>query len=273
MVFIDMSDGASTSVGMMRHLLRVLCCALPLVAVSSIYAQEDSDPIRSAGDALRQSTVDLPWYNADADTLQPVPPPEPTPPPPRPTSGKLVQSDPNQGDMSLPAAPIGLGTSFLVLGVIAICAVFVVIFSFLLNALLGGRGGAAGSGESARVVQNQADRVEDLPVPLRRAQSDLLGEARRQAECGDYNEAIIYLYSYLLVELDKASRIRLVRGKTNRQYLTELRESPELLSLVGETMVAFEDVYFGERQLSRERFESCYRQLDSFHSHLELVAA
>jgi argininosuccinate synthase len=73
--------------------------------------------------------------------------------------------------------------------------------------------------------------------------------------------------------LDKANRIRLVRGKTNRQYLGELRESPELADLVGQTMIAFEDVFFGERTLTREQFEACYRRLDQFHAELELVVA
>jgi hypothetical protein len=253
--------------------LCVWCCALSLAFLPSpLFAQDDIDPVESAGEALRDAPH-LPWYDAATDEVQPVPLAARDEPPPRPTSGTAVEPDTNQGKRRELSAPQGLGNIFLVLGVVAICAVFVVVFSFILSAFLGQRAGAASGSELERSTQSQADRVEELPLPLKRAQSDLLGEARRQYEQGDYNEAIIYLYSYLLVELDKASRIRLVRGKTNRQYLTELRESPELVSLVGETMIAFEDVYFGDRTLSRERFEACYQQLDTFHAQLELTFA
>jgi hypothetical protein len=267
-----MSERRLNSRSTARSWLCLWCCAASCALVApALTAQEPLDPVKAAGEALHEAK-DLPWYDAENDDLKQVPLESRDPPPPRPTTGTMIEPDPNAGDVRLRAPPLGLGNMFLVLGVIAIGAVFIVIFSFILNALLGGRSGTSRLGEQGRTIETQADRVEDLPVPLRRAQSDLLGEARRQYERGDFNEAIIYLYSYLLVELDKANRIRLVRGKTNRQYLGELRDSPQLAAVVGETMVAFEDVYFGERQLSRERFEACFLQLDTFHAQLELVA-
>ena len=42
---------------------------------------------------------------------------------------------------------------------------------------------------------------------------------------GDYGMAIIYAYAYQLVELDQHHAIQLRKGKTNRQYLRELRRS------------------------------------------------
>jgi hypothetical protein len=65
----------------------------------------------------------------------------------------------------------------------------------------------------------------------------------------------------------------LARGKTNRMYLRELRQQPQLKSILELTMTAFEDVFFGNHNLSREEFEACWRQLDDFHKHVEQVAA
>ena len=85
--------------------------------------------------------------------------------------------------------------------------------------------------------------------PCRSCGSDrstiLLGQAREYYLAENYDEAIIFLFSYELVELDRRSLIRLAVGKTNRQYLRELGARTALASLLGQTMVAFEDVYFG----------------------------
>ncbi len=54
-----------------------------------------------------------------------------------------------------------------------------------------------------------ADRVEALPFLRQRSHDDLLGQARRHYEQGNYSEAIVYLFSHELVELDRSSLIRL----------------------------------------------------------------
>ena len=108
-----------------------------------------------------------------------------------------------------------------------------------------------------KVVQTarDADRVEALPFKVRSVSGDFLDEARRLYEAGQFSEAIIFLFSYQLVQLDKQHVIRLAKGKTNRQYLRELRQRPTLRSTLELTMVAFEDAFFGRKTLSRERFE------------------
>lgn len=249
----------------------VFSWALFFAAATPLVAQDDFDPVTSAGDSLRGAR-DLPWYDADKDDIQSVPVKSPDEPPPRPTSGKQVTTSENQGDSELRGSTVGIWYFIQGLGWLAIAAVIIVIFMFILSALLNGRA-TVGTSAPVNLKQTQVDRVDELPVPLKRATSDLLGELRRQYELGNYNEATIYLYSYLLVELDKANRIRLVRGKTNRQYLGELRESPALVDLVGQTMIAFEDAFFGNRTLTRERFEACYQRLEQFHAELELVVA
>ena len=77
---------------------------------------------------------------------------------------------------------------------------------------------------------------------------------------------IIYLFGFQLVQLDKQQIIRLTKGKTNRQYLREVGPRKALQRLVEQTMVAFEDVFFGNHTLDRARFESCWSRLDEFQS-------
>ena len=97
-----------------------------------------------------------------------------------------------------------------------------------------------------------------------RGQIDLLAEARRCYQQRKFGEAIIYFYSYQLVRLDKNHCIRLTQGKTNRQYLRELGPRMTLRRLLEQTMIAFEDVFFGDYAITQARFESCWRRLDEF---------
>jgi hypothetical protein len=113
------------------------------------------------------------------------------------------------------------------------------------------------------------DRVEQLSFQVREPDADLLSEARRLYEAGRYDEAIVYLFSYELVQLDKHQHIHLSKGKTNRQYLRELRQQPELRGILHRTMIAFEDVFFGRHTLEREQFDQSWQQIDVFHAALE----
>ncbi len=157
-----------------------------------------------------------------------------------------------------------------VLAVLLIVLVILLIRTYLARET--GTADDVGLGALARRLA-EIDRVEALPVRLERPQTDLLGEARRNYQQGNYDEAIIYLYSYELIELDKNQIIRLARGKTNRRYLQETRRRSTLGNLLQQTIVAFEDVFFGNLTLSRARFEACWSQLDQFHTHTAEVPA
>ena len=58
--------------------------------------------------------------------------------------------------------------------------------------------------------------------------------------------------------------IRLTKGKTNRQYLREVGARISLRQLVEQTMIAFEDAFFGRHPLDQTRFESCWFRLGEF---------
>ncbi len=114
-----------------------------------------------------------------------------------------------------------------------------------------------------------AASLDALPARVAPAKGGLLDEARRQYEAGNYKAAIVYLYSYELLKLDQNQMLRLARGKTNREYLRELAGRPELYGILAKTLVPFEDVFFGEHELSRERFEACWNEVDRFHRLIE----
>jgi len=120
---------------------------------------------------------------------------------------------------------------------------------------------AAGAAEAA-----DADRIESLPIAVANGRIDLLAEARRHLQQADYARAIVYLFAFQLLQLDKHQIIRLGKGKTNRQYLREIGPRWALRRLVEQTMVVFEDVFFGNRALERARFESCWSRLAEFES-------
>ncbi len=108
-------------------------------------------------------------------------------------------------------------------------------------------------------------QIESLPVPVSPERADLLGWVERCYSEGDYSRAVVYLFSYQLVALDRRQLIHLARGKTNRQYLRELAARTRLRDLVGHTMQVFEEVFFGNRRLDRSGFETCWYRLDEFH--------
>lgn len=114
----------------------------------------------------------------------------------------------------------------------------------------------------------EPDQVEALPFLAERPRGDLLGQARRHYEAGNYSEAIIYLFSYELLALDKFSLIQLAKGKTNRQYLSEVAREAPLRSPLERTLIAFEGVFFGRRALDRAGFEACWNELPLFEQQL-----
>ncbi|UUO05250.1 DUF4129 domain-containing protein [Blastopirellula sp. J2-11] len=247
---------------------------------------EDTEPsghIEEPVATTQKELAQLPsakWYDAEKDALARVPVTPPSanhyrPAPPTPASAATnwnwwpdfswLSSLFSNGIWSLGA--IMIYTMVLVgLGVIGY-----LIFRYLENAnLIDARLTKKDRPEIADTT-TQVDRLESLPFQVKRPDSDLLAEARRCYDKGDYNEAIVYLFSYELVELDKRQIIRLAKGKTNGQYLREIRKNFALQDILEVTMRAFEDVFFGQRKLTQTGFERCWEQLEPFRQHLSGV--
>ncbi len=215
-------------------------------------------PVDDAQQVLDQKK--FPWYDREHDQLKPVRVLQPA----QVSSPQRLRWNWSFGGMSL--------GQFLIWGaivvlLIAIAGAFIWAYVNREN-LSAGEDTATGTGRAAETA-----RIEALPFPVRRDRRDLLGEAQHYYEQGNFAEAIVYLFSHELVELDKRHLIRLVKGKTNRQYLRDIRRLPRLQRIIGQTMVAFEDVFFGNHALNRARFEACWRAVPEFNQLLAERAA
>ncbi len=215
------SSGASLFLGCVGLLLAVpLCGTLPAAESEP----EAAAAVEAAADGLRRAAR-FPWYDAQQDELRPVPLPAYEPP----RQSADWQWQPAQ------ARPTSWPWLWDVLQY-AVWAFLVLVLCLLLLVLLRGMArrflpqGDFDDDDSARRV-NEADRIENLPFAVKRPQTDLLGESRWHYEQGNYGEAIVYLFSYQLVQLDTHHFVRLAKGRTNRQYLRDLLPTPPLRDL------------------------------------------
>ena len=230
----------------------------------SMHAQDASvtpDAAVQAGKDALSSRRGYPWYDAAKDDIRSINLPKPAA-----SSKSSFNLSGGVGD--------ALGTVLQIVVYVALAIALCALVFGLIAAFLSRENDQATSGAAAArpAVAEQA-RVEALPFKLNKDTGDLLGEAQRSYEQGKYSEAILYLFSYQLLEMDRGQIIRLTKGKTNRQYLREISPRRQLQSLIAQTMVAFEDVFFGNHPLGRERFESCWSQVGQFKSLIQHGAA
>jgi hypothetical protein len=195
-----------------------------------------SDPVSDGRDALKH-WFGYPWYDAKTDGLR-----------------RVEVSEPWSHN-----APIGTllqWTAWFTIALLLTGAACLLIRAFSRRE----RGGMKESGAST----GSFDSIESLPISPGDRRRDFLAEAQRYRERGDYGLAIVFLFGHQLLQLDKHGRIRLAPGKTNRQYLREIGTWPALRSLVEQTMLIFEDVYFGHHAIERPAFEACWSRLEEF---------
>ncbi len=222
------------------------CCILMCLA-SALAAADPEAAVASGRKSLDHWVGGYPWYNARTDDLRPVDVSQPWQP----------------GNFSLDLWPLFRRLAWIVLALLLAGLVYLLVRVFLFRARGGSGGGDDGEPSDAG---DQRRRSEALPLPGARLEGDLLAHARRLYQEGHFGEAILYLFGYQLVELDKRQRIRLAKGKTNRQYLREIGGGGRLRRLVEQTMVAVEDFFFGHHAIDRARFESCWSRLAEFDS-------
>src|SRR4051812_17621091 len=250
------------------HPLLITAVVLLISPTFSAAADAKPDPVQSAKQALTSGSR-FPWYDRKQDglrrlSIQPREAPgdrgQKWASTPTTTTTTTTTRGPRFNAVSGGLQWLGLTLLIVLLGVIA----YLIAVSFLKDEI-----SEETSERKIVQVRRDADRVEALPFKVRAATTDFLAEARRLYDAGQYSEAIIYLFSHELVELDKHQIIRLSKGKTNRQYLRETRFRPQLSGLLETTMVAFEDAFFGDKQLSRDAFERSWSRLNEFQLELE----
>ena len=124
------------------------------------------------------------------------------------------------------------------------------------------------SSNEFKEIDFDPSRVADLPFEAQAEMQDPLAYARHLIGLGKYDEAMLFLYGYMLLALDQAGKLVLHRGKTNRMYLHELAGERALRNLLVPAMLAFEDVFFGRHSLEPQRFLKIWGQLEQFHREL-----
>jgi hypothetical protein len=253
----------------------LLSLGFSLAMVTSARAQSEDKAVEAGREALRRSGR-YPWYDAEKDELRDINAKTKTGDDSE-TRKKGWQAEEAKAQPT--KAPTGsftgwawIGQVVQVLAMVALAAMLIALVFYLVRYFLKEDEISLSKTEiSFQESRTDVDRVEQLPFQVRKPTSDLLSEARRLYEASRYSEAIIYFYSHLLVELDKHQQIRLAKGKTNRQYLREVRNQPVPYGILGETIIVFEDAFFGHYSLSRERFEEVWNRLNEFEAALDPV--
>ncbi len=251
---------------MLSMSLFVILCPV-FVLLPNALNEPLSNPIEAGRHAL-ESRRQLPWYDADEDTLRRINV-APYEDDPKRMSKWAITPGPRTSrtrNWKFPGTLLRV-LAWIALGLLLTALVWALVWAIRSHV----PGGGVGSGHVAQEVEVTRARIEDLPVPVSPHHTDLLAAARSFFEAGDLGKAIIYAFAHQLVELDRHHLIRLTRGKTNREYLRELRTHPRFVDLLKPTMFAFEDVFFGHHEVTRQRFEACWADLDRFHRQLEQV--
>jgi len=248
----------------------MLTIAIIGLVTSNAMAQE-LDPKQLGQDALAK-LPDNAWYDQQRDDIQPMKIPGETEMPSSLPGSEKPKAPPkakNNWNFNFPDIGI-LGAILMYTLLFAVLALLVYLMVRAIR-----QGGPAGTTRRGKLddpledTTTQVDRVENLPFDVKKKDANLLEEAKRCYEAGNYNEAIIYLFSFQLVELDKGHLIRLTKGKTNGQYLRETRQYQPIRDILRQTMNAFEDVFFGNHNLSADRFTACWQQIPEFKRLIE----
>lgn len=274
-----------------RQLRQLVLGPLVLGLLTAVAAQAaPDDAVGNGREALRRRGS-YPWYDPETDGVRRVdlpvtkPPSSkktPNPPPDqgasrsrsngsgseRGTGDVTTEPEPSDPPPEPPARNLDLGALSTVINVLVwgtLLLILTVLAYILIRAFLNREEKEAEQG-TREADESVSEPVAQLPFAAPRRVDNMLAEAGRLYERGEYDLAIVYLYGYQLIELDRNQFLRLARGKTNRQYLRELGAHTELRELVSTTMIAFEDAFFGHHALGRERFEACWHRLEAFHS-------
>ncbi|MDX1962983.1 MAG: DUF4129 domain-containing protein [Pirellulales bacterium] len=211
------------------------------------YEGEKIDPAEAtaAGKQAFAGTSNFPWYDRARDETRAI-----RIPPPRTNWSSQSQQPINPGTPPTTSALDIIQLFFWLVVVLLLAGILWIVIRMFWR---GDNDGFTRVRAPGGVIR--AARLEELPVELNPAVRDLLSEAARLTEAGDTRLAIIYLYSHLLVTLDQYQLIYLSKGKTNRQYYREIRQSPaaqarpELSDYFHRVMLAFEESFFGGHEL------------------------
>ncbi len=247
----------------------------PQVSAASqaiLAAGDRGDPVPSQDSSVKEAlkSRDYPWYDPKTDRVRPV----------LPARWSWQKWLSNRLDNIAKAIgrffdrfkmkPIrGLGFAGDSLGTLLLIAVLAVFLAALLWLWLR-------EGSRARFRQTDlerlgtAARLAQLPEGIRPGGEDPWAEALKRRAAGDLAGAVVCVFAHQLLALDEDGQIRLVPGRTGRQYVQGLRD-PELHELLGGTLGLFEDVYYGHRRPAAHRFELVWSRAEAFRERRGLL--
>ena len=255
-----------------RSLCVIIACSF--TSFCCCWAEEDQRAIEAGRDALG----DTAWFDPQTDQLQSVPlatnesdelnrSSRWDPRPNKPAKSAVAPGAPKPTATGGPLSGFNFGALFgWTLLVVLIAAVTAIVVYAFISREPSLRAKMERATQSRDVEANLQDRLEQLPVHVEFSQGDLLSQARDLAGKGRFDLAIIYLFSQTLLQLDRRHCIRLSLGKTNRQYLRELRNTETLRTPTHEIVETFESSYFGGHTPNASRFSQCldfYQRIES----------
>ncbi len=224
-----------------------LLASLPRVwADADLPSPRDQESVTEAKRALAKP-FRYPWYDATNDSLRRITPPKPQ-----------QQSNWNW-DLSWLFSSLELGKVFNVLVWLTLAALVAYAIYYLIRLQREQYRLAAASTANTKPAQPRVQELAALPLTLDPNMGDWLALAKRHYESGEYDQAIVYLFSHALVTLDAQHYIHLTRGKTNRQYLRELVARDEAVQIYAPLMETFEAVFFGKKPLPRDTFDTLWQ--------------
>ena len=243
------------------------------IALFPIAAQDGGDAaVQQGRDALRHAGS-FPWYDRGTDSVKP----------PDGLSSSKAGADNRRSDWvaqekesrASPSTSTNWGNvselllTILMWGLIAIILIGLIVFlvwAFMRYETAQDQDDVDDWLEDPR---SDEQRIEDLPFEIKKPTSDLLAAAERARAQGDRRLAMIYLFSHMLVQMDRNHRIRLAKGKTNRQYLKEIVNVERLHPIVFDSMIAFERVFFGNHDLDPLEFDHVWNSLGAFETYVK----
>ncbi len=261
-----------------------------VVVQRNVDAQSKNDPVRQGQKAF-SSQGEWSWYDSHADAVKPVNPPaldsrrgrssgsdsRGTRSEGKKPSGNRGGSAGQGGDQggssssefSFPTSSGGFEGLGYVVNVIAWIAVITVLIAVIVGIIwaIMKMDLSKDQEEDETTVNEEVvlAPVDMLPFEIDRSIGNFLDAARQAYERQDYRLATVFTFSHVLLTLNQQNWIRLTRGKTNRQYLAELRGHDELRRYYELVMTLFEAAFFGNQQIPSQRFEVLWSQIDHFH--------
>jgi len=168
----------------------------------------------------------------------------------------LFGSRPEQersASFSLPAALVGLLR--LILYAVVGAAFAWVVFLILKSVLRGSPAAARAAGQPTGPSQEISPSSPPGELPA----EEYLQRALALAQAGKHKEAIRQLLLGAMSWMERQGLVRYRKGLTNRDYLRAIWHRPGQREPLAAIILAFDQIYFGRRLATAERFAECLK--------------